>query len=279
MEFRMTYFRRFGGLSLALATLFAAAVPAQAQQRQRTGSSALPASAQPQQGYILGPNDSITVVVYGQTEFNVQTKVKPDGSISLPLVGRVEAAGRTVVTLADEVARQLTSRNLLREPIVNVEITEYGSRFVRVAGKVGAPGLVPLDRPYRMLDILLRSGWVRDEGATYVVLRRAGQPEQLVNTADLARGDPARDPLIEAGDTIFVPDADLVYLLGAVSRPGAFALRPGQTIRELIALAGGVTAAGSADKVRVRRGGREIEANSDTALQRGDQITVRERLF
>lgn len=256
----------------ALAVLaMALALPAAAQR--------LPASAAPQAGYVLGPNDAITVVVYGQTEFNVQTKVKPDGSISLPLVGRIQAAGRTVVGLADDVANQLKSKNLLRDPIVNVEITEYNSRFVRVAGKVAQPGLVPLDRPYRVLDALLRSGWVRDDGATFVVLRRAGQGEQLINTADLARGDPARDPMLEAGDTVYVPDADLVYLTGAVNRPGAFALRPGLSVRQLVALAGGASQTGNADKVRLVRGGREIDATPDTELQRGDQITVRERLF
>lgn len=256
----------------AIAALAVALAPPAAAQR-------LPASAAPQAGYVLGPNDAITVVVYGQAEFNVQTRIKPDGSISLPLVGRIQAAGRTVVGLADEVAGQLKSKNLLRDPIVNVEITDYNSRYVRVAGKVGAPGLVPLDRPYRLLDILLRSGWVRDDGATYVVLRRPGQSEQLINTAELSRGDPARDPVMEAGDTVFVPDADLVYLAGAVGRPGAFALRPGMTIRQLIALAGGAGQTGNADKPRLIRGGREIDATPETELQRGDQVTVRERLF
>ena len=104
---------------------------------------------------MLGPNDNISVLVYGQTEFNVQTRVKPDGSIVMPLIGKVQAQGKTVITLADEITRRLVSGNFLKAPIVNVEVSEYNSRYGRVAGKVGQPGLVPLDRSTKLLDLSL----------------------------------------------------------------------------------------------------------------------------
>lgn len=231
-------------------------------------------------GYVLGPNDAITVLVYGQQEFNVQTKVKPDGTITMPLIGTVQASGKTVVTLADEVKRRLVAGNFLRDPIVNVEINEYNSRWVRVAGKVGAPSLVPLDRPYRLLDVLLRAGWVQDAGANAVVLRRAADGrEQTIDVRELGRGDPTKDVLLEAGDTIYLPEADLVFLQGQVNRPGAFPLRPGATVRSVLAAAGGVTQLGSANRFTLTRGGKEIEATSDTVLQRDDVLTFRERLF
>jgi polysaccharide export outer membrane protein len=77
--------------------------------------------------YVLGPSDSITVLVYGQSEFNVQTRIKPDGSIVMPLIGKVQAQGKTVITLADEITRRLEAGNFLRDPIVNVEVNEYNS--------------------------------------------------------------------------------------------------------------------------------------------------------
>lgn len=233
-----------------------------------------------ERGYVLGPNDAITVAVFGQQEFNVATKVKSDGSITMPLIGKLPASGQTAVSLAAEVGRRLTAGNFLKDPIVNVEVTEYNSRWVRVAGKVGQPGLVPLDRNYRVLDVLLRTGWVQDAGASYVMLRRAADGrETTISTLDLARGDPDKDPMLEAGDTIYVPEADVVFISGQINRPGAFPLKPGMTVRSLLATAGGVTQLGSDNKVKLARGGKEISADASTTLQKDDVVTVKERLF
>lgn len=242
-----------------------------------------PASAQQPRdpGYVLGPGDGITVLVYGQNEFDVKTRVKPDGSIVMPLIGKVEAEGRNVIQLADDVTRRLVSGNFLRDPIVNVEVNEYVSRYVRVAGKVGASGLVPLDRSTRILDVLLRSGWVRDDGAEYVLLRRAADGKEVrINSDELARGLADNIPL-SPGDTIFVPDAELVYITGQINRAGGYPLKPGMNITQLLAQAGGVGPSGSQGRFGLKRGGspREIDADQTTLLQPGDIVNVRERLF
>lgn len=243
---------------------------------------AAPASAQAQQsqGYVLGPNDNIAVMVYGQSEFNVQTRVKPDGTIVMPLIGKVQAQGKTVITLADEITRRLVSGNFLKDPIVNIEVSEYNSRYVRVAGKVGSPGLVPLDRSTKLLDILLRSGWVNPAGSQYITIRRAADGKEVkINTEELARGT-ATDISLEAGDTLYVADAELVYLTGAVARPGAYPLKPGMTVSDVIAQAGGVGPTGSSGKVGLKRGGaKETDTDQQTKLEAGDVINVRERLF
>jgi polysaccharide export outer membrane protein len=256
---------------LLLAPL-AVSAPALAQAAQSQAAQS--------QGYVLGPNDNITVLVYGQSEFNVQTRVKPDGSIVMPLIGKVQAQGKTVITLADEITRRLVSGNFLKDPIVNVEVVEYNSRYVRVAGKVGTPGLVPLDRSTKLLDILLRSGWVNPAGSQYITIRRAADGKEVkINTEELARGTTA-DIVLEAGDTLFVADAELVYLTGAVARPGAYPLKPGMTVTDLIAQAGGVGPTGSGGKVGLKRGGaKESDTDQQTKLEAGDVINVRERLF
>ena len=105
--------RQWGMLMLALLCALVLAPGAHAQT---------PAAASP--GYVLGPNDGVSIIVYGQTEFNVATRVKPDGSIVVPLIGKVQAQGKTNLTLADEITRRLVQGNFLRDPIVNVEITE-----------------------------------------------------------------------------------------------------------------------------------------------------------
>ncbi len=258
-------------LALALLPLAFAPLPLLAQPAPPPEAAA---------AYMLGPNDSITVLVYGQNEFNVQTRIKPDGSIVMPLIGRVEAQGKTVITLADEVTKRLVDGNFLKDPIVNVEINEYNSRYVRVAGKVGSPGLVPLDRSRHLLDILLRSGWVRPEGSQYITIRRAADGSELkINSEELARGDTA-DITLNAGDTLFVADAELVYLTGAVARPGGYPLKPGMTIADVIAQAGGVGPTGSSGKVGLKRGDeKEVSVDPTTKLEPGDIVNIRERLF
>jgi polysaccharide export outer membrane protein len=235
---------------------------------------------QPSPTYLLGPSDSITVLVYGQSEFNVQTRVKPDGSIVMPLIGKVQAEGKSVITLADEITRRLESGNYLKDPIVNVEVNEYNSRYARVVGKIGSPGLVPLDRSTRILDVLLRAGWVRDDGSPYILLRRAADGKDVrINSEELARGT-AADISVAPGDTIYVAAAELVYITGQVGRPGAYPLKPGMNVTELLATAGGVGPTGSSNKVGLKRDNeKERDVDGQFELKAGDIINVKERLF
>ena len=253
-------------LLLALA-LFAGGTAVQAQQVADTG-------------YVLGPDDTVQVVVYGQTEFNITTRIKSDGTIVMPLIGSIKAAGQTNIGLANQIADQLTKGGLLKSPIVNVEILNYVSKTANVAGKVASPGIIPLDRPYRALEALLKTGWVRDVGASYVYLRRMGQPELRLTVEDLVRGGPDKDPLLRPGDTLFVPDADIFFVTGQVARPGSFPILPGMTIRQALASAGGVTATGTANKVGMVRGNaKEIDMDASQLVEKNDVIVVKERLF
>ncbi|KAB7648927.1 polysaccharide biosynthesis/export family protein [Polymorphobacter fuscus] len=231
-------------------------------------------------GYVLGPDDTVQVVVYGQSEFNITTRIKSDGTIVMPLIGSVKAAGRTNLSLAAAITDALTKGGLLKSPIVNVEIMNYLSKSVNVAGKVAQPGIIPLDRPYRVLEALLKAGWVNDAGATYIYLRRPGQEEMRLDVEDLVRGGPDKDLLLRGGDTLFVPDADLAFLTGQINKPGGFAVLPNMTIRQAIAAAGGVTASGSSNKVGLIRGNaKEVDVDTNQIVQKNDVIVVKERLF
>jgi polysaccharide export outer membrane protein len=243
-------------------------------------SGGLAAAQTPDPGYVLGPDDTVQVIVYGQPEFGVTTRIKSDGTIVMPLIGAVKAAGQTNIGLARTVTEKLTGSGFLKDPIVNVEIGSYVSKSANVVGKVGASGIYPLDRPYRALDMLLRAGWVRDGGATYVYLRRPGQPETKLDVEGLVRGDDSGNPLLRPGDTLYVPDADLYFLTGQVNRPGGFPLQNNLTIRQALVIAGGVTQTGSANKVGLIRGNaKEVDADPTTILQKNDVVVVKERLF
>ncbi len=231
-------------------------------------------------GYVLGADDTVQVIVYGQSEFNISTRVKADGTIVMPLIGIVKASGLTSIGLAREVTDKLTSGGYLKSPIVNVEIGAYVSKTVNVAGKVSSPGVYPLDRQYRALEVLLKAGWIRENGANYVYLRRAGTPEVRLEAEGLVRGEPDKDPLLRPGDTLYVPEADQFFITGQVNRPGTLPILPGMTVRQALALAGGVSQTGKSDKVGLIRGNaKEIEVDMTQTVQKNDVIIVKERLF
>ena len=239
------------------------------------------ASAQPgDMGYVLGADDSIQIIVYGQPEAGISTRIKADGTIVMPLIGTVKADGLTNVGLAKLVASKLTDGGFLKAPVVNVEIVAYVGKSVHVAGKVSTPGIVALDRNYHALDVLLKAGWIRDTGATYVLLRRPGAAETRLDTDAMVRGEDDKNPLLRPGDTLFVPDADQFYISGQVNRAGSFAIVPGMTVRQALAIAGGVTATGSSGKVGLIRGSaKETDADPSVVVQKNDVIVVKERLF
>ncbi|WP_439546168.1 polysaccharide biosynthesis/export family protein [Sandarakinorhabdus sp.] len=245
-------------------------------------SLAVGAQAQdaPYQGYRIGPDDTIQVIVYGQSEFNVSTRVKHDGTIVMPLIGIVKAEGESNTTLARQITDKLVSGGYLKDPLVNIEIASYVSRTVNVAGNVGSSGIYPLDRPYHVLEILLKAGWVRGDAATFVYLRRDGEPVRTLVVEDLVRGGRDSDPMLQPGDTLFVPPAETFFISGAINGPGMKAILPGMTIRQAIALSGGVSASGSANKVGLIRGnGKEVDAEPSTKVENGDIIIIKERLF
>ena len=239
----------------------------------------VPAAAAVPAGYILGPDDTIQVVVYGQQDAGVTTRIKSDGTIVMPLIGTIHVAGENNIALADTIGKKLSSAGFFKSPIVNVEIASYVSRRANVAGRVAQPGVFPLDRDYHTLELLLKAGWTRDNGANYVFLRHADGREQRLETDALSRGG-EKDPLIVPGDTIFVPDADNFYIYGQINRPGTFPVIAGLTVRQALAIAGGVTATGSDRKVQlIHPGGKDGDAGLDDPVGKNDVLVVKERLF
>ncbi|RYG29574.1 MAG: polysaccharide transporter, partial [Burkholderiales bacterium] len=163
--------------------------------------------------------------------------------------------------------------------VVNVEVTSYASRFVTVLGQVGAPGLVPINRPYRLSEILARVGSTQASAADYIVVRSEGGSEKRYQIEDLATGDATKDPYVTPGDKIFAPTAEVFYMSGQVNAPGPFPMKSGMTVRQAIARAGGLTASGSDKKVEVTRSGKKTKLSGDALVQPGDVLVVGERLF
>jgi len=259
----------------AASTLAQTPPPAASIQNAPASGEALAASA----GYVLGRDDVIEVTLVGRTDFGNRARVQADGTIQLPLIGRILTAEKTTAEVADSVRTALKNGGFFADPIVSVEVVSYASRYVTVLGAVGSPGLVPMNRPYRISEILARVGSVREGAADYLIVRTEKGEEKRLPIRDLATGDLQADPYVSPGDKIYAPLAEQFYIYGAVQGPGVYSLVGDMTVRQALARGGGLTESGSDKKVTATRAGKKMKLKLDDKLQAGDVVVVGERLF
>lgn len=181
--------------------------------------------------YIFGSGDIVSVSIADSSDISGTFQVSDQGYIALPLLGEVEAANLNGIQLTKSISDKLKSAELLVEPIVNVAIEEYHSRTVLVLGAVVRPAVYPLRRSTTLLDVIsLAGGLAANAGNTVTVAHKYGTPEanQPIVTVDLAKLVRGSDPLgnleVHPGDIVNVITAPVIYVVGAVKRPGGFVI-------------------------------------------------------
>lgn len=231
-------------------------------------------------GYVIGVGDVVEVSLVGVADYRARVKVQADGTVMLPYAESVQAAEQTALQLGREIAGRLARGGYYVRPQIIVDIVSYASRYVTVLGAVASPGLVPVDRAYRVSEILARVGGTRAGGADHVTLRRASGEELTLDIAALATGGESRDPEILPGDKIYVPEAEPFFIYGQVNAPGAYPVRDGMTVRQALARGGGLTQLGTEKRVKIIRGGKDLKgAGLETVVTAEDVVVVGERYF
>ena len=264
---------------LALASTPAAQAQQAAAPQARPATSLAETVGAPSTEYLLGADDVIDIEVVGQPD-RTRAHVYSDGTIQMNLIGKLMVAGKTTRQLGAEIAAALKANGYFANPVVNIEVSSYASRYVTVLGAVNQPGLVPINRAYRMSEIIARVGGVAGAGADYMIVRPAVGPEKRLQIDKLSTGDATQDPFVTPGDKIFVPLAEVFYISGQVNSPGNFPMRTGMTLREAIARAGGLGESGTDKGILVTRGGgKPTKMDASAKVEPNDVIVVRERLF
>lgn len=272
-------FRKLAAMLVGLLTLVAP-LAAGAQPAATAAASEVAAAPPAVKSYILGPDDVIEVSVLGRTDFTTRAKIEADGTIQLPYLGTVHAADMTSEELREQVRAALEKGGYFTKPILTVNIVSYASRYVTVLGSVVTPGLVPVDRPYHLSELLARVGGAKENSADYVVLRSGKAPERHLLIKTLATGDESQDPFVAPGDKIYVPSAELFYISGQIKAPGAYALSSDMTLRMAISRGGGLTDSGSDRHIQLTRAGKRVaKIDLEQKIQPGDVIVIGERLF
>jgi polysaccharide export outer membrane protein len=242
--------------------LFALVLTAQSEQQQQPG----------QTSYRLGSDDQVTLRVTNAPDISDKpVRIDSDGYIKIPMIGRVQAAGLTARELEVELAKRL--KIYLEEPDVAVSVTEFHSQPVSIIGAVGSPGLHQLEGHKTLVEMLSIAGGLRpDAGPTAEITRRLQWGRiPLGNAKDDASGrfsiaevnlksiinakDPEQNIAMCPQDIISVPQAELVFVLGEVTKTGGLPLNMGDRMSVLEALsnAGGALRTASPSKAQILR--------------------------
>jgi len=165
-------------------------------------------AAEPPRGeYRIGKEDVIEVVVFREPELSRVVPVRPDGKISLPLAGEMDAAGKTAAELQGGIAKVLAA--YVREPAVSVLVREINASRVFVLGEVVRPGGFPLRGPMTVVQaIAIAGGRTPYAGDRVVWLRekKDGKTEKAtLSFRDLVKGEESGELWLASGDVLYVP--------------------------------------------------------------------------
>jgi polysaccharide export outer membrane protein len=252
-----------------------------------------PPPIQAEKDYIIGPEDILDIQVWGNKDLNQIVFVRPDGRTSLPLVGEIGVAGKTVQQLQDHLTD--VYEKTVKGAVVTVIVREIKSRPVYFIGGFGKPGVMQLTRELTLLQaISINGGVLPTADAEKGFLLRGDKRIPIDFNRLVQRGDLSQNPKLEPGDSIVVPLADAVYVNGEVKASGAVKYSGDLTILKALTQVGGLTPLAAGGRVDILRGNaekkerirvdvdkmmRSPDENPDVRLQPNDIIFVPQRLF
>lgn len=160
--------------------------------------------------YLIGPGDSVNIVVWRNPELSMSVPVRPDGKITTPLVEDLPAAGRDSTTLAREIEKALAK--YIRDPVVTVIVGNFVGPYseqIRVLGEAARPQTLPYRQKMSLLDVMIAVGGITDfaDGNHATLLRTTeGNKQYTVRLKDLIkRGDVSANVEMKPGDVLIIP--------------------------------------------------------------------------
>src|SRR5258706_2782958 len=236
---------------------------------------------------MIGVGDILDIHVKDEGRLSGIYQVDQDGKLSVPLLsGSIPAAGTTTFELSSHLREELKKQDILREPAVTVLIVRGMTQNVSVLGAVMRPGTYPIEKPTSIMDLISLAGGLAPNAGSTVTISHQADPHvpAVVNasvTTNNAAGtnkdsivainlttlmsskDPAANVLVHPGDVITISTAPVVFVVGAVTRPGAFTVQDAKsrmTVLQAVAMAEGTTSVASLGKtIIVRQSSSESE--------------------
>jgi polysaccharide biosynthesis/export protein len=240
-----------------------------ANLEQTAGTTSTRRSLSPSAGPTALPDDftklrldtgyQLELEVYGVPEMNCSLRVDDDGNVIVPLIGSVRIVGETLREAEKSIANELVAKDMINSPNVHLKISAFAAGTITVSGEVQSPGKLQLLAPRSLLAVLADAGGETAAAGGHVEIHhpQPGTTEQIVQVvyAPGKNSAEAEKALVSPGDTVYVPRAGVIYVLGAVNRPGGYLMVNGGTLNlpQAVALAMGVSPVGSSKSVIVVR--------------------------
>jgi polysaccharide export outer membrane protein len=157
--------------------------------------------------YVIGASDELTVTVWKEPTLSGSLLVRPDGMISVPLLGDVQASGMTPLQLADQIATKL--KKYIQDPNVSIVLTQINSKKIYLLGEVGKKGPVEMTPGMTLLEALGSAGGLTDyaNAKKIYILRDEGgkQLKIYAHYKEALKGNSQYNLVLKSGDTIVVP--------------------------------------------------------------------------
>jgi polysaccharide export outer membrane protein len=225
--------------------------------------------------YTLGRGDVLTITIADTPDITAKFRVTESGYVSLPMLSApVKAEGLTPAELSKSIAGALKTAQLYRDPVVNVFVEEFHSRTVTVLGAVAKPSVYPIQGTTTVLEVISMAGGLTPQAGSMVTVVRDAQPQNSAGSTqtdvplphrvlslDLSKLDHGVDASlnaeVRAGDVVTVSMAPIVYVVGAVTKPGGYALQEGgsgATVLQALAMAQGITPLAAGGRAVIVRG-------------------------
>jgi polysaccharide export outer membrane protein len=233
-------------------------------------------SARPE-SLLIGPGDVLHVQVVDAPEMEQHVRVTDNGMIPLVGAGDVKVGGLSVAAAETAIHDHLIATHYMNHPQVLVSVEEYATETVSVIGEVARPGVFPITTPRTVLDVLSFAGGITNVADRNITIQRHGSKDDSASyyVSNDAKQAIASQVMVNPGDTVIVPRAGIVYILGDVNRPGGFAMSNNQdhmTLLQALSLAGGVTHSakqGHARLIRVAEGAQHEQQLNLGEIQKG----------
>jgi polysaccharide export outer membrane protein len=204
----------------------------------------------------ISSGDLLHVSVFREPDLEQHVRVRDSGEIDLDLVGAVSVVGLVPGEAALKIAQAYEQGKYLNHPQVSVLIEEYATQQVSVLGQVAHPGAVPLMTSRSLLDVLSLAGGLTDVADRHITIERGDKSGSLtVFVPNDASTDLKNTVMVHPGDTVLVPKAGVVYVLGDVGRPGGYVMQDDAklTVLQAIALAAGANRSAKENAARLLR--------------------------
>lgn len=206
----------------------------------------------------LNPGVLLSVTVYNEPELTTQARVDQQGNIILPLLGAIHVRGETMAEAQRAVQDKYVSAEILKDPQVTMNVLQYVNSDVMVLGEVQSPGRYPMLAPHSLLDVIGMAGGETNLAGDTIQVEGAAKKASDVRTYNYIRGEDEgsiRNAMVSPGDTIRVKRAGVIYVLGAVYRPGGYVMQENGSLNvaQAVSLAQGTLMQAKIGSIRVVR--------------------------